>query len=339
MLYAIPCFSQSASPCRISNRFQLSLEHDSNVEESLKRPSNAFANKLVFQTKIKRAGKHSFLSFGYHGGLSIYNNYSSENKLINEGFLNHTYFLTNRFHIGVKSFGRIKLFLNKETDYAFGNLSPFVQFSFNPQNSLEIGYLSESLDYAHSIQYDFANSAAYTRFVHRLRNGASFGLFYKSSRYKFDRLTNTLNLDFSKLDHQKDHVQHFSVSTDFMYQGFLFNVVLNYETNFSNSYGFAYQRQFVNLILAKQTNFFLIRSYITWQNKNYLDEFLPTWPIELDTEREESNFLVVDVSRDITGSLSGMVRIAWYKNESPLASLYYNKTLLSCGLELRFPEN
>ena len=52
---------------------------------------------------------------------------------------------------------------------------------------------------------------------------------------------------------------------------------------------------------------------------------------------EESNFIVLDASRDISSSLTALVRFAWYKNESPWASLYYEKFLVNLGLELRFP--
>lgn len=337
LLSVLPGFAQTVSPWRYSNRIQLAIEHDSNVEESLNSQNSALANRFVFQTKIKRATRKSHFSIGYHGGLSIYNNYSSENKLINEALCNYNLSLTKRFHVGLKSFGRIKLFLNNEADYVFGNFSPFLQVHLNSNNTFEIGYTNEKLDYANTFQYDFTQNAAFAQFKHRLKNGATLGLLYRSSQYKFDRLTNTLNLDFSRLDNQQDQVHFLSLSSDFMCKGFLINVVVNYERNLSNSYGFENQRFFVNLILAKNVKSFLLRSYLTWQNKNYLDEFLPTWPTELDSEREQSNFCVLDISRDFSPIITGLVRLAWYRNESPWMSLYYNKTLISAGIEFRFP--
>jgi hypothetical protein len=334
---ALPSFSQSDSPWRFSNRIQLSLDFDNNVEESLHNQQDAIANRLVFQTKIKRTGKKSHFSLGYHGGLSIYNDFVSENKLINEAFCNYSYLLTKHFNIGLKSFGRLKLFLNKESDYVFGNVSPFIQFKINSQNSVKFGYLNESLDYAKSIQYDFSHSAAFAQIQHRFHNGASLSLLYRSSQYTFDRLTNTLNLDFYSRDYQQDRVIFFSLGSDFMWRGFLINAAINYENNHSNSYGFEYERYFVNLMFAKNIKSFILRSYLTWQNKSYLDQFLPTWPIELDSEREQSNFFVLDISRDFSPTITGLVRLAWYNNESPWASFYYNKTLLSVGVELRFP--
>jgi len=56
----------------------------------------------------------------------------------------------------------------------------------------------------------------------------------------------------------------------------------------------------------------------------------------LITEKKESNFAVLDLSRDLTSFLTLMPRIAWHKNESPWASLYYQKRLINLGVEMRF---
>ncbi len=332
------CTAQGNSPWIFSNRIQYSLERDSNVQESLESPKNATANRLLFQTKIKRAGKKSNLVLGYHGGLALYNDFSSENKLINEASFSYSHKIHGKFLWGIKSFGRLKFFINNETDYAFGNVTPFLRININRQNSAEIGYLYEGLDYAKSVRYDFNSSSFYSRLTHRFPMGLALFLHYRFGTQQFDRLTNTLNLNLQDLTEQEDKVHLFSFGTDFLWGGFLFNASYNFEQNSSNSYGFEYNRHYVNFIFAKNIRSVLLRGYLTWQNKNYLDEFLPSWPTKLDTEREESNFIVLDASKDISSSITTLVRFAWYKNESPWASLYYEKLLVNVGLELRFPQ-
>ena len=89
-------------------------------------------------------------------------------------------------------------------------------------------------------------------------------------------------------------------------------------------------------MFTEQIGTFFVRGYMTWQKKNYRDTLLPFLPIELDTEQEENNFYVLDLSRDLWPEITAVVRWAWYKNESPWANLYYKKTLLQTFLEWRF---
>ena len=117
----------------------------------------------------------------------------------------------------------------------------------------------------------------------------------------------------------------------------LLNLSANHERYHSNSYGYEYRKQYLTILVAKNFYGFLIRGVGEWQKKKYLDELLPAWPLELDTEREQSNFLVLDLSRDVTSSLTCVIRFAWYENESPWASFYYNKRLVNAGVEFRLP--
>ena len=80
----------------------------------------------------------------------------------------------------------------------------------------------------------------------------------------------------------------------------------------------------------------LIRFYAMLQQKSYIEPFYTNVPLELDTEKIDSNFLIVDLSRTLIGDSAVFIRYAWYKNESLYRSIYYQKNLLTSGLEYRF---
>jgi hypothetical protein len=79
----------------------------------------------------------------------------------------------------------------------------------------------------------------------------------------------------------------------------------------------------------------MLRTAVMLQHKRYRKELPPIYLIDLDTEREQSNFVVVDLSRDLTAVISLVARAAFYDNESTVRSLFYQKTLYFAGFELR----
>ena len=80
----------------------------------------------------------------------------------------------------------------------------------------------------------------------------------------------------------------------------------------------------------------LLRAAFMLQHKRYL---LPSSPIslpELDPEREQSNYAVLDLTRNLSSQASWLLRLAYHNNETPVRGLFYQKLLLYSGLELRF---
>ena len=80
----------------------------------------------------------------------------------------------------------------------------------------------------------------------------------------------------------------------------------------------------------------LMRLFTGLQRKQYAEELDKLIVTELDSEREKSNFIILDFSKDITQQLSALVRLSYYYNESPIPGRYYRKQLSSLSLEYRF---
>jgi hypothetical protein len=71
------------------------------------------------------------------------------------------------------------------------------------------------------------------------------------------------------------------------------------------------------------------------QGKRYRDDLARLNLRDLDTEREQSNFIVVDLSRDFSAAVSAMARLAFYDNESTVPGVFYRKLLYLTGVEIR----
>ena len=338
LLFSAVWGQSNPSLWRLENRVQFLWEWDDNVEEALREPHDARSGRFLVHAKASRRGDRAQFDLDYQMGLQVYAGYARENKLINEVQCNYSYRLSKRMRAGLRSFGRLKLFLNRENDYAIGFLSPYFSVTSVFSSRLQAGLRFEGLEYSRSSLYDYQSPTIYVEWIKPVSRRLTLSSRYTYGTFNYSRQVVDPQLWYALTDkRQVDELSLFSVRMDWLWHGLLVNVSLNLERNRSNSYGFEYRKQFVTLLLAKDLRGVLLRCFGTWQHKTYLDELLPTWPIEQDTEREKSNFLVVDVSRDLSSSTTFLVRLAWYKNESPWANLYYEKWLVNMGMEFRVP--
>ena len=63
---------------------------------------------------------------------------------------------------------------------------------------------------------------------------------------------------------------------------------------------------------------------------------IPVFPSDIDPERDESNFIILDLSKDFNPHLTALVRLGLYDNESVIRDLFYRKVLLTAGFDVRF---
>jgi hypothetical protein len=331
---------ESHSAWNFSNRLQLGWEIDSNVQEALRHAEQARSLRLIFDSRSHRYGKIVSLHFSYHSGLQTYWKYARENKLINEASGKVTFRLNKRLETGVQVWGRLKLFLSQDTDYALGQLSPFLQAKLPGQLFLQSGWRVENLDYAESDYYDYSSPAFYCQLGIPIVQDLTVSPEFSFGKVQLDRPAYRLTAGpqnwLPTTGRQSDKMYIYSIRVDWLWHGLLINSSYSFESYRSNSYGFNFNRHQMTLMFARKLTSILVRGYGTIQKKSYLDAFLPFWLLELDSEKEESNFAVLDLSRDLSSSLTLNLRAAWYKNESPWASLYYQKRMINLGMEIRF---
>ncbi len=322
------------------NRIQCAVEYDSNVEERLNAPEEGHSFRTALYSKVQKNGKRILFHFCYQGGFQLYPSFDSENKSIHEIKGRMLLKLSPFIYAGVHVFGRLKMFINADTDYSLGEFSPFIQWRYSPSVVFETGFRQDDLNYRETDYYDFKSPQLYFQLTKKI------GRFTFSPDFRFgtidhNRMAYEPAPDMSDWvltdDSQNDKCKIMGLNTDWIFAGFLVNASYHYEQNRSNSYGFDFDRHIVTVMLAKSFGKNLFRGFITMQNKSYLDDFLPLLPVDLDTEKEQSNFFVFDYSRDVMQNLAIMFRSAWYKNESPLPSLYYEKWLFNLGFEFQIP--
>lgn len=324
---------------RLNNRIQIGLEEDSNVEESLNQAESARALRFQFHSQARRCWARTSVQLSYQGGYQLYWSYAQENKLINEIGAQTTFQLSKRLRIGIESWGRLKMFLNREPRYALGNIGPFLNVRLPQGLILRVSYKSEGLDYAATDYYDYGGQSVGIQLGKRLYRGLNITPKWGWSSFRFNRPAFGVSPwgNWEPLDtQQQDYLLRYGCQVDWMWQGLLLNLTYYYETYNSNSYGYNFNRHRLNAVAAKRCFGLLLRFYATVQKKSYTDDLLPFWPLELDTEKEENNFLVVDISRELFPKVILILRVAWYENESPWPNLYYSKRLANIGLEFRF---
>jgi hypothetical protein len=326
-----------AARWRFNNRLQLLTENDSNVEEALSGERSARSLRFMIHSKIYRRRNSLFLQFTHQGGLQLYNDFAVENKLIDEVSGRCLVNITRAIKLGLLAYGRMKIYLNRDSDYAIGQISPYLQLSLPFHFDLQAGYRREGLDYSKSDNHDSRSPGFYLNISKQVAKDLTITPEVSLGTVHFDRPAYTTSADWGwtpKNRAQQDRLNSFGLAADKFWRGFLINISYRFEDYRSNSYGFDMNRHVVDVMFAKNIGGFLLRSYASFQKKTYLDDLLPFWPLELDTEKEESNFIILDISRDFP-LFTLLTSLAWYKNESPWATLYYEKWLVNFGIEFR----
>ena len=321
---------------RSRGRIQIGTEYDSNIREDYDDPTESNSMRLMFQY---RGAKKSYIRLSYQGGYQGYWKHSEENKLINDLSVSSNVRVSKRLYVGVETRGRLKIFLNDIYDYAAGHAHAFIDISLARTWVTRMAYGREALDYEDTDTFDYSGWYVRGSIKNQLSKLFSLktsistrNLTYARPAFGYDRVD---AFWYTAAPEQKDNIYQFLALCE-VKKYLLCNFSYSFERNNSNSYGFSYVRHRLQVVcgthLFKTT---MLRLLATFQSKKYSEDLRPFIPLELDTEREQSNFIVADISYSIMKDLCGIMRIAWYNNESPLRSLYYNKFTASISFEQR----
>jgi len=334
-------FAPSGFPSewRLRHRVHLGVEWDNNIFEVRRSPTADRALTGTLHLGGEHQDTHWLLTFGAQSGLQSYFSHPEENKLITEMEGRVERLLFRRMTLGAEGWGRLKLFLENTFDYSVGGAGLYLRvpmpFGFITRMDLK----SQGLDYADFDLFDFDGRQAGVSLARNLTAALRVEATVSWHRVTFDRQAFDYRappgLWQALGKRQQDDLQVVEAHLQWQ-RGFSLSLDYSYERNRSNSYGFSYNRHRWILLAAKGLPLaMLFRGSVAFQVKSYLDPLRPFFPLELDTEREESNAVVVDLSRDLWGNLSALARAAWYRNESPLRGQFYRKRLVQVALEYR----
>jgi hypothetical protein len=321
---------------RVTSRIQMGYENDTNVQEQLRDSRAAENTRLLFDFKVDNRN----WTASYQGGCQLYSGFSQENKMAHELTAAVRRPLARHLHVGLQTWGRFKHFLKADRDMVFGFLQPYVLMSLDDRTSVQVGLRQEVMDYKQSDYFDYTGYGGNVQVRRKISSGWSLSPLFSWQRDFFLRQAHASYTNMTALlslaEKQRDDITAAGLQSEWLWRSLLVTFLYKYEINRSNSYGYSYDRHVFSAIFAQQWQKWFFRGCFTWQKKNYQDDLLPYLPIELDTEQEENNFIVLDLSRDLFDGLCVVGRLAWYQNESPWANLYYRKTLTQLFLEWRF---
>jgi hypothetical protein len=334
--------AQTGAQIRLKNRFQVSYEYDDNIREA---PASgqgigASALKLTMNSRATGRAKSIRVGLDYQGGLMSYMQNAFENKLINELSANIALQLKN-VTVGTRLDGRLKLFLNEAFDYAAGGVEPFVAFSLGHGFGNEFAANFQRLDYQTFDIYSYTGASlrwsigkSLTRRMSVRLTNSLLRTRYHLKAIEYIEADNTI----AELDYQQEDTG-WATKLSFNYTGkVLLTPSYAFHYNNSNSYAHTFTRhQFIFVFGAPVGRQMWLRMYGALQIKDYLETTSDLIELpEFDTERSDSNFFIVDLSRDLNPSLSLLLRVARYNNESIHRNLFYKKTLVTAGADFRF---
>jgi hypothetical protein len=326
---------------RFIHRLQSGMVYDNNVQESLHHPRAAPSLRLMLNTKgLYASDNHRWnFSCAYDGGGQFYQQIADENKTIHQVRLD-AFFNSTLIRIGIKGGLRYKRFLGKKHDYINGGIAPYALLPLGRGFDLEVCSRLKILDYRFTDIYDHRKQENTLRLQKTIKSNLNVALRLMHNPIFMQRAAYEYNIQEDdwqkKQSRQKDVESVVGVEADWYAAGVLINALYQYERYQSNSDGVAYSRHGFTLLAARTFSDFLLRLIVALQQKRYLDNVFPYLPLDLDREDEENNFFIIDISRDLSSRTSAVLRTAWYSNESPYASLYYEKFEIHTGLEYRF---
>ncbi|MFQ5639274.1 MAG: hypothetical protein ACE5IR_14925 [bacterium] len=335
--------AQNKSKWRIKNRLQATYEFDNNIRET---PSQSFSRiedsslRFLFHSQAVHSSKKSRVLISYRGGLQSYFENSIENKLINEFGLNATLKL-NKSVLGVRSSGRLKNYLNDVLDYVTGSVELFLQPPSISKFRNEIAVQISGVNYQNFSTFDYSSWQLKWKLARKLTSRLSWSFELAGTQINYLRTVPVesvpessvlpfVDVNLNDLNYQARMQLNYTKS-------FLINLNYTFQVNDSKVARYTYIKHQVTLLFGiPLTESMWLRGYGAAQLKNYDDESIDFFPIDIDTEKEESNFFVLDLSKDLNPSLTALVRLAFYNNESIERGRFYRKSLLTLGFDYRF---
>lgn len=333
---------QQKGKWRVKNRLQASYEFDNNIREAPSDTADKIEDsslRFLFHSQSFWTSPKARITFTYRGGFQTYFENAFENKLINE-FETTTSLKIKKFAIGLRASGRLKIYLNDILDYVTGSAELFVRLPQILNLGSEVAFKTSGLNYQNFSAFDYAEHQIRWTISKRVASRFIWKFELSGKQVKYDRsAVNVIPVENSL---EVLNIKHEDNNFKLLYQlsytkAFLINLSYSFQRNNSNSFGYDYYKHQVILIFGFQfPQGTWLRGFGAAQLKNYTEEGVPMFPTDIDTEREESNFIILDFAKDLNPHLTALLRFAYYNNESIIRSRFYRKAMITLGFDFRF---
>ncbi|MDZ7292631.1 MAG: hypothetical protein ONB44_21530 [candidate division KSB1 bacterium] len=323
---------------RFAHRLQSGWEYDSNIYESSARYTTSGSARFLLNTRGERRDERWQIHYAYAAALQAYSGHPNENKLSHDLDGQLGLRLWPWLQLSTNASATLKFYLENATDYGTtaGDLKAAALLPHRILANLRME--TGQLDYAETDFYDFTFRGA--EFSLRRALGASSSLEATMNRRVLRYQRRAFSYHEPQGLVQKSELQRDVLTTLRLTmtggRKIVTQVTLEAQMNRSNSFGYDFRRvRACGLLGFRPHQRWMLRAAGALQNKRYRDDLSRLNLRDLDTEREQSNFVVLDLSRDLSAEISLVARVAFYDNESTVPSVFYRKTLYFAGLEVR----
>lgn len=335
----VPAVSKSST-----SKFDVSLVRDSNVFESVNAGQADAAGRLLFQATWKRRFFNSFQTgLSYRGGGEFSPRFSNESRAVNEWNAQGEIFLKPLGSAGFDLTERLKTFFRGQRGYSYTEGCFYFRRRLCSGLNATGFYSLSRMDYAGGKYFDCRSNWGGVRFhwaaARRMAwtfQGSTGNVRY--TRQAFDILRRSLYSEewIASGQIQKDSFREWSVQCESLCWLFL-RLNVGYETSDSNNYGYAFRRPRIHLLAVKSVaSDWTVGVVWSYLKKRYSDSLKPILQIRPESENEENNYVLADLTRVLSEKTSLRIQAGWYCNESPFRDLYYEKMLYSVGVNHAF---
>ncbi|MGH7450112.1 MAG: hypothetical protein ACRENG_02070 [bacterium] len=325
---------------RLAHRLQGGWEYDSNIYETSAQRTVSGSARFLLSTRGDRRNERWQVNYAYAAALQNYPRYGDENKLSHDLGGQVAVRLWRWLQLSSKVNATLKLYLENTADYAttLGNLMASINLPHKilADLSLETG----QLDYAKTgiYNFDFTFRGAELTLRRTLTTNSTLETMLNRRVVRYERQARAYGPNQQledKAELQRDVLTTFRTAMTYG-RKLVTQVAVEAQINRSNSFGYDFTRFRASGLLGfRPAKNWLLRAAGTLQHKRYRDDLARLNIRDLDTEREQSNFLVVDISRDFSVEISLIARATVYNNESTVPGVFYRKMLYFTGLEIR----
>jgi hypothetical protein len=331
------------STWQCKNRLQWGVEYDNNVYEADSSAQAEPSCRLLFQSSGNFRRDLFSVQYNCSIGYQGYAPRVKEDKAITECSINPEFKIIPGLYGGVIGWFRFKSFQYRRVDYYLTYANPYLKWQLPCRFQVTVNYIPQLLNYLSDDSFNYHAQEFNVYLCHFFSRKFSIGAGLSHSVFDFDRRVitapfyihqDTVNV-FKLTGIQRDYRRR--LAFNILYSGkFLSSLNYYYEINHSNGYGFSFNNQWLTLNFSKKFPLdILLRVQATYQKKAYQDSLNIILQTEKDTEKVDSNYLIVDISRSFSSRYSLFFRLSLYRNESPYRLLYYYKNTTFLGLEYR----
>ncbi|MDZ7268601.1 MAG: hypothetical protein ONB48_12765 [candidate division KSB1 bacterium] len=336
----LPLSVLAQKPWQLAYRLQAGFEHDSNIYEASATANAATVGRALLHGRAERVSENFRLALDHSGALLLYHDHHDEHKLLNDFKAGMSVRTADWLRFNARGEIMLKNYLHAASDYATAAGTLSAALTLSDRLAWEAGAETGQLDHAASDSlFDYTFTGAFLTLRQRLTQRTTIELSAHTRTFAYLRPAylhvGTAGVQRSRRLQNDDYKAlrlTFTIS-----RKWLLRASLEAQFNPSNSLGYDYDRLRLHLLAAwSPAGRWLLRASALVQRKSYGDPMPPIVPPEFDAEREQSNNLIFDLSRDLSAELALLVRLAHHDNESPVRGVFYRKTVLFAGFELRF---